>query len=53
MRPFLFLGTRAEDDVAQQEYDAAVTRLRQADEALLRARALTPTPIDDDRERYA
>lgn len=22
MRPFLFLGTRAEDDVAQQEYDA-------------------------------
>ncbi|WP_328473999.1 dynamin family protein [Actinoplanes sp. NBC_00393] len=38
---------------AQQEYDAAVTRLRQADEALLRARALTPTPIEDDRERYA
>jgi GMP synthase (glutamine-hydrolysing) len=24
MRPFLFLGTRAEDDVAQQEYDAVV-----------------------------
>jgi hypothetical protein len=36
---------------AQRERDAATTRLRQADEALLRARALTPTPIDDDRER--
>jgi GMP synthase (glutamine-hydrolysing) len=24
VRPFLFLGTRAEDDVAQQEYDAVV-----------------------------
>jgi len=24
MRPFLFLGTRAEDDVAQQEYDAVL-----------------------------
>ncbi|BAL89369.1 hypothetical protein AMIS_41490 [Actinoplanes missouriensis 431] len=35
---------------AQQERDAAATRLRQADEALLRARALTPAPIDDDRE---
>ncbi|MEU4689337.1 dynamin family protein [Actinoplanes sp. NPDC023714] len=35
---------------AQQDRDAAATRLRQADEALARARALTPTPIDDDRE---
>ncbi|CUR58396.1 Glutamine amidotransferase class-I [metagenome] len=24
MRPFLFLGTRAEDDIAQQEYDAVL-----------------------------
>ena len=24
MKPFLFLGTRAEDDVAQQEYDAVL-----------------------------
>ncbi|WP_229074840.1 dynamin family protein [Actinoplanes sp. DH11] len=38
---------------AQQERDAAATRLRQADEALLRARALTPAPIDDDRETIA
>jgi predicted transcriptional regulator len=35
------------------ERDAVATRLRQADEALLHARALTPTPIDDDRERLA
>ncbi|WP_433833417.1 dynamin family protein [Actinoplanes sp. CA-015351] len=35
---------------AQQDRDAAAARLRQADEALLRARALTPTPIDEDRE---
>ncbi|MFC7533126.1 dynamin family protein [Actinoplanes sp. GCM10030250] len=38
---------------AQTEHDTAATRLRQADEALLRARALTPTPIDDDRERLS
>ncbi|MEV6302071.1 dynamin family protein [Actinoplanes sp. NPDC051861] len=38
---------------ATADRDAALTRLRQADEALLRARALTPTPIDDDRERLS
>ncbi|MEU4428604.1 dynamin family protein [Actinoplanes sp. NPDC024001] len=38
---------------ATAERDAVATRLRQADEALLRARALTPTPIDDDRERLS
>jgi hypothetical protein len=35
--------------VAQQELDAVRVRVRQADEALLRARALTPAPIDDER----
>ncbi|BCJ48115.1 dynamin [Actinoplanes ianthinogenes] len=34
---------------AQQELDTVRVRLRQADEALLRARALTPAPIDDER----
>ncbi|GIF02522.1 dynamin family protein [Actinoplanes siamensis] len=34
---------------AQQELDAVRVRVRQADEALLRARALTPAPIDDER----
>lgn len=37
--------------VAQQELDTVRVRVRQADEALLRARALTPAPIDDERER--
>ncbi|GGN87745.1 dynamin [Actinoplanes lobatus] len=31
--------------------DAAASRLRQADEALLRARSLTPTPIDEEGSR--
>ncbi|AEV85228.1 hypothetical protein ACWT_4208 [Actinoplanes sp. SE50] len=33
--------------VAQQELDTVRVRVRQADEALLRARALTPAPIDE------
>ncbi|GAA2901675.1 dynamin [Actinoplanes cyaneus] len=36
---------------AQQELDTVRVRVRQADEALLRARALTPAPIDDERNR--
>ncbi|MFI1991977.1 dynamin family protein [Actinoplanes sp. NPDC020271] len=36
---------------AQQELDTVRVRVRQADEALLRARALTPAPIDDERQR--
>ncbi|KUL30886.1 dynamin family protein [Actinoplanes awajinensis] len=35
---------------AQHELDTVRVRLRQADEALLRARALTPAPIDDERQ---
>ncbi|WP_436533885.1 dynamin family protein [Actinoplanes sp. HUAS TT8] len=34
---------------AQHELDTVRVRVRQADEALLRARALTPAPIDDER----
>ncbi|GIE88344.1 dynamin family protein [Actinoplanes regularis] len=34
---------------AQQELDSVRVRVRQADEALLRARALTPAPLDDER----
>ncbi|GAB3016663.1 glutamine amidotransferase [Nocardioides flavus (ex Wang et al. 2016)] len=38
MRPFLFLGTRAEDDVAQQEYDAVLTGSGLRPEELVRVR---------------
>ena len=38
MRPFLFLGTRAEDDVAQQEYDAVLAGSGLRPEELVRIR---------------
>lgn len=38
MRPFLFLGTRAEDDVAQQEYDAVLAGTGLAADELVRVR---------------
>ncbi|GAA4606834.1 F0F1-type ATP synthase membrane subunit b/b' [Actinoplanes octamycinicus] len=42
-------GRAARRAAAQQELDTVRVRVRQADEALLRARALTPAPIDDER----
>jgi GMP synthase (glutamine-hydrolysing) len=38
MRPFLFLGTRAEDDVAQQEYDAVLAGAGLLADELVRVR---------------
>ena len=38
MKPFLFLGTRAEDDVAQQEYDAVVAGCGLRPDELVRVR---------------
>ena len=38
MRPFLFLGTRAEDDVAQQEYDAVLAGCGLRPDELVRIR---------------
>ncbi|PUA81314.1 glutamine amidotransferase [Nocardioides currus] len=38
MRPFLFLGTRAEDDVAQQEYDAVLAGTGLHPDELVRVR---------------
>lgn len=38
MRPFLFLGTRAEDDVAQQEYDAVLAGTGLQPDELVRVR---------------
>ncbi|GAA5106146.1 glutamine amidotransferase [Alloalcanivorax gelatiniphagus] len=38
MKPFLFLGTRAEDDVAQQEYDAVLAGCGLRPEELVRVR---------------
>ena len=38
MRPFLFLGTRAEDDVAHQEYDAVLAGCGLRPEELVRVR---------------
>ena len=38
MKPFLFLGTRAEDDVAQQEYDAVLAGSGLRPEELVRVR---------------
>ena len=51
MRPFLFLGTRAEDDVAQQEYDAVLAGCGlRADELVrvrLEQRPLGEVDLDD------
>ncbi len=38
MKPFLFLGTRAEDDVAQQEYDAVLAGCGLRADGLVRVR---------------
>lgn len=38
MKPFLFLGTRAEDDVAQQEYDAVLAGCGLRPDELVRVR---------------
>ena len=46
MRPFLFLGTRAEDDVAQQEYDAVLAGCGLRPEELVRVR-LEADPLGD------
>lgn len=48
MRPFLFLGTRAEDDVAQQEYDAVLAGTGLRAEELVRVRVEAgPLPVVD------
>lgn len=51
MRPFLFLGTRAEDDVAQQEYDAVLAGCGLRADELVRVRLerdpLGPIDLDD------
>ncbi|RYB93912.1 glutamine amidotransferase [Nocardioides oleivorans] len=51
MRPFLFLGTRAEDDVAQQEYDAVLAGCGLRPDELVRVRLeqapLGPVDLDD------
>ena len=46
MRPFLFLGTRAEDDVAQQEYDAVLAGCGLRTDELVRVR-LEATPLGE------
>lgn len=46
MRPFLFLGTRAEDDVAQQEYDAVLAGTGLQPDELVRVR-LESTPLGE------
>lgn len=46
MRPFLFLGTRAEDDVAQQEYDAVLAGSGLRADELVRVR-LEAGPLGD------
>ncbi|MDR7253238.1 GMP synthase (glutamine-hydrolyzing) [Nocardioides sp. BE266] len=46
MRPFLFLGTRAEDDVAQQEYDAVLAGCGLRADELVRVR-LEQGPLGD------
>ncbi|MBS2940389.1 glutamine amidotransferase [Nocardioides sp. J2M5] len=46
MRPFLFLGTRAEDDVAQQEYDAVLAGTGLHPDELVRVR-LEAGPLGD------
>ena len=45
MRPFLFLGTRAEDAVAQQEYDAVLAGCGLRPDELVRVR-LEQGPLD-------
>ncbi len=51
MRPFLFLGTRAEDDVARQEYDAVLAGSGLRPDELVRVRleqgALGPVDLAD------
>ncbi|SEC11694.1 GMP synthase (glutamine-hydrolysing) [Nocardioides exalbidus] len=51
MKPFLFLGTRAEDDVAQQEYDAVLAGCGLRPDELVRVRLeqgpLAPVDLDD------
>lgn len=48
MRPFLFLGTRAEDDVADQEYDAVLAGTGLRAEELVRVRVEAgPLPVVD------
>jgi GMP synthase (glutamine-hydrolysing) len=46
MKPFLFLGTRAEDDVAQQEYDAVLAGCGLRPDELVRVR-LEQGPLGD------
>ena len=46
MRPFLFLGTRAEDDVAQQEYDAVLAGTDLQPDDLVRLR-LEASPLGE------
>ncbi|WP_299926656.1 glutamine amidotransferase [uncultured Nocardioides sp.] len=46
MKPFLFLGTRAEDDVAQQEYDAVLAGCGLRPDELVRVR-LEERPLGD------
>src|SRR5688572_24305946 len=46
MRPFLFLGTRAEDDVAQQEYDAVLAGTGLQPDELVRVR-LEAAPLGE------
>ena len=46
MKPFLFLGTRAEDDVAQQEYDAVLAGCGLHPDELVRVR-LEAGPLGD------
>ncbi len=46
MKPFLFLGTRAEDDVAQQEYDAVLAGCGLRPDELVRVR-LEAVPLGE------
>ena len=46
MKPFLFLGTRAEDDVAQQEYDAVLAGCGLRPDELVRVR-IEQGPLGD------
>jgi GMP synthase (glutamine-hydrolysing) len=53
MRPFLFLGTRAEDDVAQQEYDGVLAGAGLQPDELVRVR-LESGPLGDvDRDDWS
>ena len=56
MLPFLFLGTRAEDDVAQQEYDAVLAGCGLRPDELVRVRLeqgpLGPVDLDEWSGRH-